>query len=70
MWGSHRLCFLLALAGIVLVIVAMIVGVVTFMVTPSLPQARVSQGLVGNLRLSELTDEQKIAGVLLRVFEQ
>ena len=51
--------------AITVVVVAIIVGVIVFLVTPSLPVARVPSDMSQNL---ELADRSQLGEVLLRIF--
>ena len=64
-WRSNKLLFLLGVFAITVVVVAIIVGVIVFLVTPSLPVARVPSDMSQNL---ELADRSQLGEVLLRIF--
>ena len=51
--------------AITVVVVAIIVGVIVFLVTPSLPVVRVPSDMSQNL---ELADRSQLGEVLLRIF--
>ena len=67
-WRDNKILFILGMFAVVMVIVGIIIGVVTFMVTPSLPTARVSEGLLKNLRNEG--SNREVASLLLRIFDK